>query len=182
MSKLSLFNYILYIVKVYEHYFVNFTDSYKCTCILIFYFLFCRYVDDKVINRNLFHTNIWKAVIHSLEYFFLLGEGLTLLFNIWGHISTVPAGNSGPLTMVMPHRNAMPQTQDMAHHPVKVYRHTANCNMSLCYPLIWMSHWNTHLPIFSSIPWSPIAIIALASASSLAPASRCYDLMFTLFL
>ena len=35
---------------------------------------------------------------------------LTSLFNIWGHITTVPACSSGTLTNVLPHRNAMLQT------------------------------------------------------------------------
>ena len=35
----------------------------------------------------------------------------------------------------LPHRNAMPQTQDTTPHPVTVYRHGAD--LSLCYPLTW---------------------------------------------
>ena len=61
--------------------------------------------------------------------------GLTSLWNIWGHITTVPACSSGTLTNVLPHRNAMPQTQDTTPHPVTVYRHGAN--LSLCYPFMW---------------------------------------------
>ena len=61
--------------------------------------------------------------------------GLTSLWNIWGHITTVPACSSGTLTNVLPHRNAMPQTQDTTPHPVTVYRHGAD--LSLCYPLMW---------------------------------------------
>ena len=61
--------------------------------------------------------------------------GLTSLLNIWGHITTVPACSSGTLTNVLPHRNAMPQTQDMTPHPVTVYRHRVD--LSLCYPLMW---------------------------------------------
>ena len=57
------------------------------------------------------------------------------LLNIWGHIATVPACGSGTLTNVLPHRNAMPHTQDMTPHPVTVYRHRAD--LSLCYPLMW---------------------------------------------
>ena len=56
------------------------------------------------------------------------------LLNI-GHIVTVPVCSSGTLTNVLPHRNAMPQTQDMTPHPVTVYRHGAD--MLLCYPLMW---------------------------------------------
>ena len=48
---------------------------------------------------------------------------------------TVPACSSGTLTNVLPHRNAMLQTQDMTPHPVTVYSHRAN--LSLCYPLMW---------------------------------------------
>ena len=47
----------------------------------------------------------------------------------------VPICCSGTLTNVLPHRNAMPQTQDKTPHPVTVYRHEAD--LSLCYPLIW---------------------------------------------
>ena len=61
--------------------------------------------------------------------------GLTSLWNIWGHITTVPACSSGTLTNVLPYRNAMPQTQDTTPHPVTVYRHGAD--MSLCYPFMW---------------------------------------------
>ena len=61
--------------------------------------------------------------------------GLTSLWNIWGHIMTVPACSSGTLTNVLPHRNAMPQTQNTTPHPVTVYRHGAN--LSLCYPSMW---------------------------------------------
>ena len=45
------------------------------------------------------------------------------------------ACSSGTLTNVLPHRNAMPQTQDMTPHPVTVYRHGAE--LLLCYPLMW---------------------------------------------
>ena len=57
------------------------------------------------------------------------------LLNIRVHIMTVPACSSGTLTSVLPHRNVMPQTQDMTPHPVTVYRHGAE--LSLCYPLMW---------------------------------------------
>ena len=42
--------------------------------------------------------------------------------NIWGHIATVPTCSSRTLTNVLPHWNAMPQTQDMTPHPVTEYR------------------------------------------------------------
>ena len=61
--------------------------------------------------------------------------GLTSLWNIWGHIMTVPACSSGTLTNVLPHRNALPQNQDTTTHSVTVNRHGAD--LSLCYPLMW---------------------------------------------
>ena len=61
--------------------------------------------------------------------------GLTSFLNIWGHIATVPACSSGTLTNVLPHRNAMQQTQNTKSHPVTVYRHGAD--LSLCYPSMW---------------------------------------------
>ena len=42
--------------------------------------------------------------------------GLTSLLNICGHITTVPSSSS-TFTNVLPHRNAMQQTQDMTPHP-----------------------------------------------------------------
>ena len=48
--------------------------------------------------------------LHCFLLFVCLG--LTSFLNIWGHITTVPACSSGTLTNVLPHRNAMPQTQD----------------------------------------------------------------------
>ena len=74
--------------------------------------------------------------------------GFTSLLNIWGHITTVPACSSGTLTNVLLHRNATPQTQDMTHHPVIVYRHGAD--LSLCYPLMWnvtLKYTATHLNV-----------------------------------
>ena len=47
----------------------------------------------------------------------------------------VPTCSSGTLTNVLPHRNAMSQTQDMTPHRVTVYRH--GTDLSLCYPLMW---------------------------------------------
>ena len=49
--------------------------------------------------------------------------------------STVPTCSSGTLTNVLPHRNAMPQTQDMTPHPVTVYRPVS---IHCC----GTSHWN----------------------------------------
>ena len=58
----------------------------------------------------------------------------------------VPACSSDTLTNVLPHRNVMPPTQDMAPHPVTVCRH--GVDLSLCYPLMWnvaMEYTATHL-------------------------------------
>ena len=38
------------------------------------------------------------------------------------HITMVPASSSGTMTNVLPHRNVMPETQDMTPDPVTVYR------------------------------------------------------------
>ena len=74
---------------------------------------------------------------------------LTSLLNIsWGHILRVPACSSGTLTNVLPHRNAMLQTQDMTPHPVTVYRHRVD--LSLCYPFMWnvkLEYTATHLNV-----------------------------------
>ena len=51
---------------------------------------------------------------------FLFVLGLNVAFKHQGHITMVPAYSSGTLTNVLPHRNAMPQTQDMTHYPVTV--------------------------------------------------------------
>ena len=62
--------------------------------------------------------------------------GLISFLNIWGRIATVPDCSRRTLTNVLPHRNAIPQTQDMTPQSVTVYRHRA---------------WNTQLPI--SMSW-----------------------------
>ena len=72
---------------------------------------------------------------HCWSSYLFVCLGLTSLRNIWGHITTVPACSSGTLTNMLPHRNAMPQTQDTTPHPITVYRHGAD--LSLCYPLMW---------------------------------------------
>ena len=74
---------------------------------------------------------VMVTIMHSKKF---VCFGLTSLLNIWGHITTVPACSSDTLTKVLPHRNAMLQTQDMTPHPVTVYRHGAD--LSLCYPLM----------------------------------------------
>ena len=50
------------------------------------------------------------------------------------HIATMPACSSGTLTNVLPHWNAMLQTQDLTPHPLTLDRHRADL---LCYPLMW---------------------------------------------
>ena len=80
-------------------------------------------------------TSRWWQYLFCFNFVCFVCLGLTSLWNIWGHITTVPACSSGTLTNVLPHRNAMPQTQDTTPHPVTVYRHGAD--LSLCYPLMW---------------------------------------------
>ena len=72
-----------------------------------------------------------------------------MLLNIWGQIATVPTCSSGNLTIVLPHTNAMPQTQDITPHPIVVYRHSAD--LLLCYPLTWnitLEYTSTHFNVF----------------------------------
>ena len=92
-----------------------------------------------------------------LQICFVLG--LTSLLNIRDHITIVPACSSGTLTNVLPHRNAMPQTQDMTPHLVTVYRHGAD--LLLCYPLIWnvtLEYTATHFNVLGeSRPGNPSA-------------------------
>ena len=85
--------------------------------------------------------------------------GFSVVLNIWGHIATVPTCSSDTLTIVLPHRNAMQQTQDMTPHPVTVYGHRAD--LSLCYPLMWNIILENKIPILLSwvrpdrknLPW-----------------------------
>ena len=92
--------------------------------------------------------------VHIVKSFILLWYWikctypLTSLSNIWGHITTVPACSSVTLTNVLPHRNAMPQTQDMTPNSVTVYRHGAD--LSLCYPMMWnvtLEYTTTHFNV-----------------------------------
>ena len=57
----------------------------------------------------------------------------------------VPACSCGALTNVLPHKNAMPQTEDMTPHLFRAYRHRAD--LSLCYSLIGK--------IFPDLPHTP---------------------------
>ena len=67
---------------------------------------------------------------YLVKLFFLLP---THTQTYWCHLTIV--GKMGTLTNVLPHRNAIPQTQDMIRHSVTVYRH--GVDLSLCYPLMW---------------------------------------------
>ena len=70
-----------------------------------------------------------------------------------------------PYRIVVPHRNAMPQTQDMTQHTITVYRHGAN--LLLCHPLMWnvtLEYTTTHIcclvsdlfgKSFSNLPHTP---------------------------
>ena len=78
---------------------------------------------------------LYSVSSYKRDIWFVSLLGWTSLLNIWGHIATVPAGSSGTLTNVLPHRNAIPQTKDMTPHPVTVFRHRAD--LSLSYPLMW---------------------------------------------
>ena len=65
-------------------------------------------------------------------------------------MTRVLACSSGTLTNVLPHMNALPQTQDMTPNPVAVYRHRAD--LSLCYPLMWnitLEYTNTQFNVLS---------------------------------
>ena len=72
------------------------------------------------------HQSCW---IHLFE----ISE--SRVFNIECCLALNCGTSSGTLTNVLPHRNAMPQTQDMTPHLVTVYRH--GTDLSLCYPLMW---------------------------------------------
>ena len=86
--------------------------------------------------------------VHSETVCLFVCLGFMSLWNIWGHITTVLACSSGTLTNVLPHRNAMPQTQDMTPHPVTVYRQGPTCHCAIHW--CGTSHWNTQLPILMS--------------------------------
>ena len=84
----------------------------------------------------------WKIEL----FLFLCLFGFNVVFK---HLRSYQDGAcSGTLTNVLPHRNAMPQTQDMTPHPVTVYRHGAD--LSLCYPLmcnVTMEYTATHVNV-----------------------------------
>ena len=101
---------------------------------------------------------LWKLICHRFSskimwsivcLFCLFVLGWKSLLIIWGHITTVPACNSVTLTKVLPHRNAMSQTQDMTPHPVNIYRHKAD--LSLCYSLmlnVTLEYTTTNFNVF----------------------------------
>ena len=64
---------------------------------------------------------------------------LALSFVCWGLVSLfkniATVTSICTLTNVPPHRNTMPQTQNMTPNPVTVYRHRAG--LPFCYPFIW---------------------------------------------
>ena len=88
-----------------------------------------------IFSRWLFRYNhLLRRLLIGWKRKAMIELGLTSLLNIWFHIKTMPVFRSGTLTNMLPHRNAMPQTQDTAPHPVIVYRHRAD--LTLCYPFI----------------------------------------------
>ena len=94
--------------------------------------------------------SFWVVMLHIyLQCIYILFVlRLTSLLNIGGHITTVSACSSDTLTNVLPHRNAMPQTQDMTTHHVTVFRH--GTDLSLCYPLMWnvtLEYTTTHFNV-----------------------------------
>ena len=102
------------------------------------------------IHRLTEHSNLLAQGSKSSHVFLFVCWCLTSLLNIWVHITTVPTHtcSCGTLINVLPHRNAMPQTQDRTPHPVTVYRHRAD--LSLCFPLIWnvtLEYTTTHLNV-----------------------------------
>ena len=117
--------------------------------------------DDRVTTRTIIKMVLiayliclalwYKFVSESCLLFVCLG--LTSILNIWGHIATV-ATCSRYLTNVLPHRNAIPQTQDMTPHHVTVYRNN-RADMSLCYPLmrnVIATHFNVFCQTLSGNP------------------------------
>ena len=82
--------------------------------------------------------------------------GLTWLLNIWGRSFTVPACSSGTLTNELPHRNAMPQTQDITP-TLSQYTDIGRT----CCAIHWCgtSLWNTQLPtvLGQTQSWNPSA-------------------------
>ena len=85
----------------------------------LIYTLFCLFLDNKKCK--------FKNISHECCFFCFPS-----LFPKWIRKFY---RNSQARCRVLPHRNAMPQTQDTTPHPVTVYRHGAN--LSLCYPSMW---------------------------------------------
>ena len=61
----------------------------------------------------------------------------------------VPVFSSGTLTNVLPHRNAMPQTQDMTLHPVSIQTRVRPVAV-LSIDVERHMYWTTQLPILMS--------------------------------
>ena len=88
--------------------------------------------ESKYLGGDMEHTHLVKG----LDYALLDKVGLLGFYVAFKHhIATVPACSSGTFTNVLPHRNAMQKIQDIALHPVTVYRHRPY--LSLCYSLMW---------------------------------------------
>ena len=125
-----------------------------CVANIRFLFMICSQnsIDDEMHIYNKFP---WMCVC-----LFNSCWGLTSILNIWRHIATVPTCSSDILTNVLPHRNAMPQTQDIPH-PVTVYRYRVD--LSVCYPLMWnvtLGYTTTHFNVLGQtrygniLPWT----------------------------
>ena len=65
-----------------------------------------------------------------------------------------PACGSGTLTNVLPHRNVMPQTQDMTPYPITVCRYRAN--LSLWFFIDVEHHTTIHNYPFKCLGSDPI--------------------------
>ena len=105
---------------------------------------------------------MWKYENNTI----LLFVWVKCRFNIWGHIATVPACSSGTLTNVLPHRNAMLQTQDMTPTP------SQNTDGR---PIHWCgtSHCSTQFPILMS--WVRTDQEILPRPSTHAANTQLYD-------
>ena len=85
-------------------------------------------------------NHLFKHELHYTDYMFVRLLGFKIC-----HIAIVPACSSGTLTNVLPHINAMMQTQDMTQYTD--IGPTCHCAIHCC----GTSHWNTKLPI--SMSW-----------------------------
>ena len=90
-----------------------------------------------MVRQLKFWNFLWSSFDTIENVFTFVCLGLMSLLNIWGNITKVSTCSSGTLTNVLPHRNAMPQTQDVTHHPVTLYMYRHRADLSLCYLLMW---------------------------------------------